>query len=384
MNKKGCIILPLSALLFLWASMLQAKEKTFTVVIDAGHGGKDPGSIGSHVKEKTINLAVALKLGALIESGHKDVNVIYTRETDRFVELNERANIANKNKADLFISIHVNSMKKGYQKVRGAETYTLGLARNEENLNVAMLENSVILMEDNYLQRYGGFDPNSSESYIIFEFVQNKHLEQSISFASEIQKTFSSAKRANRGVRQAGFLVLRATNMPSVLVELGFISNPDEERFMHSNNGQKQLARAIYDAFVKYKKEQDLKKDRYPQGQGTRETDLPPAKPQPEQETVQPTPPVQSKPEPATSETPEVRTGKVVYKIQILLSDRKLPDHSPLLKGYKADHYVEGKLHKYTYGESTDQKVIQQLLKQVSKDFKDAFIVRFKDGKRIK
>ncbi|MDR1674978.1 MAG: N-acetylmuramoyl-L-alanine amidase, partial [Tannerella sp.] len=284
--------------------------------------------------------------------------------------------------ADLFISIHANSMQKGHQKVRGTETYTLGLAQTEENLNVAMLENSVILMEDNYMQRYGGFDPNSSESYIIFEFMQNKHLEQSISFASEIQKAFSSAKRVNRGVRQAGFLVLRATNMPSVLVELGFISNPDEERFMRSNDGQNQLARAIYGAFTRYKKEQDMKKGIYSQAGDARKVDLPPAEVK-QPETVQPQP-VRNRPETATSGTPDAPTGQVVYKIQILLSDRKLPAHSPLLKGYKANCYVEGKVYKYTYGESTDQKVIQQLLKQVSKDFKDAFIVRFKDGKRIK
>jgi N-acetylmuramoyl-L-alanine amidase len=361
---------------------LQAKEKTFTVVIDAGHGGKDPGSIGSRVKEKTINLAVALKLGALIKSGHKDVNVIYTRETDRFIELNERANIANRNRADLFISIHANSMKKGHQKVRGTETYTLGLAQTEENMNVAMLENSVILMEDNYMQRYGGFDPNSSESYIIFEFVQNKHLEQSISFASEIQKAFSSAKRVNRGVRQAGFLVLRATNMPSVLIELGFISNPDEERFMRSGDGQNQLARAIYNSFTRYKKEQDMKKGLYSQAEDVREANVPPAGSKPEPETAQP---VRNNPKPpVTSATPDARTEQVVYKIQILLSDRKLPANSPRLKGYAADCYVEGKVYKYTLGESTDQKEIQQLLKRVSKDFKDAFIVRFKDGKRIK
>ncbi|MDR1102775.1 MAG: N-acetylmuramoyl-L-alanine amidase [Tannerella sp.] len=387
MNKEGCIIPLLLAVLFLWASVtLHAKEKTFTVVIDAGHGGKDPGSVGARVKEKTINLAVALKLGALIKSGHKDVNVIYTRETDRFVELNERANIANRNKADLFISIHANSMKKGHQKVKGTETYTLGLAQSEENLSVAMLENSVILMEDNYIQRYGGFDPNSSESYIIFEFMQNKHLEQSISFASEIQKAFSSAKRVNRGVRQAGFLVLRATNMPSVLVELGFISNPDEERFMRSSDGQNQLARAIYSSFTRYKKEQDMKKGLYSPAGDVREANVPPAgsKPKPETETAQPAQPARNSSKPATSATPDARTGQVVYKIQILLSDRKLPANSPRLKGYKADCYVEGKVYKYTCGESADQKEIQQLLKQVSKDFKDAFIVRFKDGKRIK
>ncbi|MDR0845009.1 MAG: N-acetylmuramoyl-L-alanine amidase, partial [Tannerella sp.] len=181
MNRSNCIICNIVAFLLLWTSMLQAKEKTFTVVIDAGHGGKDPGSVGAHVKEKTINLAVALKLGALIKAGHEDVRVVYTRDTDKFVELNERANIANFHKANLFISIHTNSVKKGHQSVRGTETYTLGLAKSEENQAVAMLENSAILLEDNYKQRYGGFNPNSSESYIIFEFVQNKHMEQSIS-----------------------------------------------------------------------------------------------------------------------------------------------------------------------------------------------------------
>ena len=162
------------------------------------------------------------------------------------MELSERANIANRNKADLFISIHTNSLKKKNASVKGAETYTLGLAKTQENLEVAMLENSVILLEENYRQRYEGFDPNSSESYIIFEFMQNKHMEQSVSFASEIQKEFVAARRVNRGVRQAGFLVLKATSMPSVLIELGFISNHEEERYMRSTEGQNRLARAIY------------------------------------------------------------------------------------------------------------------------------------------
>jgi N-acetylmuramoyl-L-alanine amidase len=370
--------------------MLHAKEKTFTVVIDAGHGGKDPGAKGAHVNEKVINLAVALKLGSLITAGHEDVNVVYTRETDRFIELNERANIANRNKADLFISIHANSLKKGHSNIKGTETYTLGLAKSEENQNVAMLENSVILLEDNYLQRYGGFNPNSSESYIIFEFVQNKHMEQSISFASEIQKAFSSAKRTNRGVRQAGFLVLKATNMPGVLVELGFISNPDEERYMRSNDGQNQLARSIYKAFVKYKNEHDRK-----QGGRAQVKELP----EPEMsraESEQLTSSGESKPNSKTSGAKpqaapktasgakDTQAGLTVYKIQILSSDKKLPVNSPLLKGYKADCYQDGKLYKYTCGESADMKTIQKLLKEVSGDFKDAFIIRMKDGKRLK
>lgn len=204
MSKKSFLYINLLFALFFFLPGLQAREKTFTVVIDAGHGGKDPGARGANVNEKEINLAVALKLGRLIENNAEDVRVIYTRKTDRFIELDERANIANRNKADLFVSIHTNAVKRG-STVQGTETYTLGLARSEENLEVAMSENSAILLEDNYQQRYEGFDPNSSESYIIFEFMQNKHMEQSISLASEIQKSFGACKRVDRGVRQAGF-----------------------------------------------------------------------------------------------------------------------------------------------------------------------------------
>ena len=242
--KRTFLYINLVIALFFVLPVTQAKENTFTVVIDAGHGGKDPGARGSSINEKAINLAVALRLGSLISEKHDDVKVIYTRKTDVFIELDERANIANRNKADLFISIHTNAVKRG-SSVSGTETYTLGLARTDENLEVAMRENSAILLEDNYLQKYEGFDPTSSESYIIFEFMQNKHMEQSISLASEVQKCFASAKRNNRGVRQAGFLVLRKTSMPSILVELGYISNPAEERFMRTKEGQNKLATAI-------------------------------------------------------------------------------------------------------------------------------------------
>jgi N-acetylmuramoyl-L-alanine amidase len=210
--------------------VLYAQEKAFTVVIDAGHGGHDAGAMGSIINEKEINLAVALKLGNLISENLNDVKVVFTRKTDRFIELDERANIANRNKANLFISIHTNSLEiknKSSRLVSGTETFTLGLARTEENLEVAKRENSVILLEEDYQQKYEGFDPNSTESYIIFELMQNKYMEQSVSFASEIQKVFKSAKRSDRGVKQAGLLVLRKASMPSVLVELGFISNTD-------------------------------------------------------------------------------------------------------------------------------------------------------------
>lgn len=399
MAKSTFLYINLVIALFFVLPVLQAKEKTFTVVIDAGHGGKDPGARGTVINEKAINLAVALKLGSLISEKHSDVKVIYTRKTDVFIELDERANIANRNKADLFISIHTNAVKRG-SSVSGTETYTLGLARSDENLEVAMRENSAILLEDNYLQKYEGFDPKSSESYIIFEFMQNKHMEQSISLASEVQKCFTSAKRNNRGVRQAGFLVLRKTSMPSILVELGYISNPAEERFMKTKDGQDKLATAIYNAFTKYKWEYDRKR-----GALSGNTSVAPVlQVVDDQESVVTAPPgseeyirQKNKVEEAKtvrqskSATPEaqmatqVKKGQTVYKIQILTSDKKLSPNSKLFKGYKnVDYFVEKGIYKYTYGETTNFDSIRKMRRQVAKDFKDAFIVAFKDGKKVK
>ncbi|MBQ7683059.1 MAG: N-acetylmuramoyl-L-alanine amidase [Bacteroidaceae bacterium] len=234
--------------------IISLSMQAFTLVIDAGHGGKDPGAAGRKSKEKNINLAVALELGRLVAKNCPDVKVVYTRKTDVFVELDERARIANKAKADLFISIHVNSTaaRVGPQ---GTETYTLGMHRAADNLEVAKRENSVITLESNYEQRYEGFDPKSSESYIIFELMQDQNMEKSVRLARLIQQQMrSSAKRVDKGVFQAGFLVLRATSMPSALVELGYINNPTEEQYLTSKNGQAALARSIYNAFVQYKK----------------------------------------------------------------------------------------------------------------------------------
>jgi len=389
--------------LFFVLPVLQAKEKTFTVVIDAGHGGKDPGARGSSINEKAINLAVALRLGNLISEKHNDVKVIYTRKTDVFIELDERANIANRNKADLFISIHTNAVKRG-SSVSGTETYTLGLARTDENLEVAMRENSAILLEDNYLQKYEGFDPTSSESYIIFEFMQNKHMEQSISLASEVQKCFTSAKRNNRGVRQAGFLVLRKTSMPSILVELGYISNPVEERFMKTKEGQNKLATAIYNAFTKYKWEYDRKRgalagnasvapilevaDEADEADDNQVISAPPGSEEYIRQKNKARDVNQarsSKPVTSVKQANPVKKGQTVYKIQILTSDKKLSPGSKLFKGYKnVDCFIEKGIYKYTYGETTSFDSIRKLRRQVAKDFKDAFIVAFKDGKKVK
>ena len=239
------------------AVTVNAANKRFILVIDPGHGGHDAGAVGKITKEKTINLNVALAFGKLVEQNCPDVKVIYTRKTDVFIPLHTRADIANRNKADLFISIHTNALPKGHIS-RGLETYTLGMHRAADNLAVAKRENEVILYEKDYKQRYQGFDPNSSESYIMFEYMTDHNMAQSVELAKFVQRrTCASAGRQNKGVKQAGFLVLRETSMPSCLIELGFISTPDEERFLDSSAGVSQLGRGIYQAFVDYKRKYD-------------------------------------------------------------------------------------------------------------------------------
>ena len=223
----------------------------FTLVLDPGHGGKDPGAIGRRGQEKNINLAVALAVGRLIEANLPDVKVVYTRKTDIFVELGERANIANRAKADLFISIHTNALPAGKLK-SGAETYTLGMHRAADNLAVAKRENAAIMLENDYENRYEGFDPKSSESYIIFEFMQDTYMERSVELATTIQSHFRRAGRVDGGVHQAGFLVLRNTSMPACLVELGYISTPAEENYLLSDRGINELANSIYQAIKDY------------------------------------------------------------------------------------------------------------------------------------
>ena len=318
----------------------------FVLVIDPGHGGTEPGAKGKKGMEKDVNLAVAKLLGQYISDEHSDVKIVYTRTKDVSIGLDERANIANKANANLFISIHSNSVK-GKPYVNGAEVFTFGVTRIEENLEVAKRENSVILYEENYEQKYEGFDPNSSESYIIFEFMVNLYSEQSINFASMVQNELvKTSKRKDRGVKQAGFLVLRKSSMPSILVELDFISNREAENYILSQAGQKSMARSISNAFTGYKKEFDRM----------------------EKNPVEPAKTVSS---------------KTVYKIQILTSSVKLPDNSKELKGYKTDYYVEGKYYKYTYGESQDLNEINELRKKIVKDFKDAFIITFENGVKV-
>ena len=250
-----CLIL--LAGLFLTTPLI-AQDTRFTVVLDAGHGGHDPGAIGSMSREKDLNLAITLDLGAIIEQNFKDVKVVYSRKTDKYLTLQERADVVNDHHADLFICVHTNSAPS--PSAYGAESFTLGLAKTKANLDVAMRENSVITLEENYKTKYQGFDPNSVDSYIMFEFMQDKYIDRSVEFASTIQKQFRSyCNRSDRGVRQAGFWVLHRSACPSVLVEVGFISNPAEERYLSSEVGQKEMATAIFNAFVDYKKDHDRK-----------------------------------------------------------------------------------------------------------------------------
>lgn len=349
-----------------------AAGEDFVVVIDAGHGGKDPGAVGKKAKEKNINLNVALALGNLIKENCANTRVIYTRSTDVFVSLDRRAKIANDAKADLFISIHTNALPKG-RIARGTETYTLGMARANENLEVAKRENSVILVEDNYQERYAGFNPNSAESYIMFEFMQDKYMEQSVSFAKLIQGQFKShAKRVDKGVHQAGFLVLRATSMPSVLVELGYISTPDEETYLNSKKGVEALSRSIYRAFLDYKKTHTK--------EGT-------ASVRPSSDISRGVKANQSGIEPAPS-TKEAKATKgqkqrPVFKVQLLSTSTKLPARSSKLKGVKASYYTENGLYKYTTGETEDYNEILRLKRQLEKQFKGAFVVAFRGDAKM-
>ena len=348
-------------------SVAVVSAKDFVLVIDAGHGGRDAGALGNRAKEKDINLGVALKLGRMVTNKVPGVKVVYTRDKDVYLTLQERANKANRVEGDLFISIHTNSIDKkspNRKTVAGASTWTLGLHRSKENLEVAKRENSVIYLEDDFSTRYEGFDPNSTESYIIFELMQNKHMEQSISLASDIQNAFSSSGRVDRGVRQAGFLVLRETSMPSVLVELGYISNRNEERFMSSSKGQEVLAEALYRAFANYKRNFDLRS-----GYAAKPVSSSAGEVKPVERKVE-----ASKP-----------SGETVYKVQFLTADEPLPKNSRRLKGYKdAEYYVENGICKYTYGSTTSLEEIKRIRRSMLKDFKDAFIVSFKDGKRVR
>ena len=388
-------------LLFLPSCTNHLWGKDFVVVIDAGHGGHDPGAIGKISKEKNINLNVALKVGNLIKRNCDDVKVIYTRSKDVFIPLDRRAEIANNAKADLFISIHTNALANN-RTAKGASTWTLGLAKSDANLEVAKRENSVILYESDYKTRYAGFNPNSAESYIIFEFMQDKYMEQSVHLASLMQKQFrQTCKRADRGVHQAGFLVLKASAMPSILIELGFISTPEEERYLNSEEGAGSMAKGIYRAFLNYKREHELRltgvsKTNLPTEQ---EEDNAPKIAQKETESINTAPQQQellaeakTKPAATAKTTPKrpivvenaTNDSEITFKIQILTASKPLAKNDKRLKGLKdVDYYKEGGIYKYTYGASADYNKVLRTKRTITAQFKDAFIVAFRNGEKM-
>lgn len=370
--------------------------KDFVVVIDAGHGGHDPGAIGKISKEKNINLKVALKLGNLIKQNCNDVKVVYTRSKDVFIPLDRRAEIANNAKADLFISIHTNALANN-RTAKGASTWTLGLAKSDANLEVAKRENSVILYEDDYKTRYAGFNPNSAESYIIFEFMQDKYMEQSVHLASLVQKQFRHhCKRVDRGVHQAGFLVLKASAMPSILVELGFISTPEEERYLNTEEGSSTLAKGIYRAFLSYKREHEIRltgssRTALPNDDEVTDTEVAQIdSTESENKKTQNIPRTDKLVTEAKTQRPIVvesttNDSEITFKIQILTSSRPLSKNDKRLKGLKdVDYYKENGLYKYTYGASSDyNKVLRTRRNTVTPLFKDAFIIAFRNGEKM-
>jgi N-acetylmuramoyl-L-alanine amidase len=333
-----------------------------TVVIDAGHGGRDPGAVGKVAKEKDIALDIALKVGQYIEKNIPGIKVIYTRKTDVFVELHERARIANDAEADLFISVHVNALHK--PEVQGTLTLVLGQHRADENFDVAVRENSVILLEEDYETTYEGFDPTSTESYIMFSLMQKTYFKQSIQFGDYVQDQFRDrAQRKDLGVREQGILVLAQTAMPGVLVETGFISNADEERYLLSEYGQDIIASAIYRGFREYKEEIDRKSNL---------TVVVTEDPAPAEQAAS-----DSGPEPGLSD-------QVIFSIQLASSKNKIATDPSSFKGYEQVRVIrDGRWYKYLLGKESNYHSALDKCKAVKSDFPDAFVVASKGEKII-
>lgn len=334
-------------------------EKTWVIVVDAGHGGKDPGAIGSFSKEKNITLAIALKAGGYIEKNLKNVKVVYTRKSDTFVDLKERANIANRNKADLFISIHANWAKSN--KIQGTETFIMGLAKDEANLQVAMKENEVILLENDYTTKYEGFDPKSPESYVMFTLMQNIYQQQSTLLAAKVQSQFKErVSRTDRGVKQAGFWVLFMTTMPSVLIETGFITHPSEEKFLNSEEGQDYLASALYRACRDYINEINSRSGISADKSSEDDTG-------------------NEKPVVGPSDAEEV-----VFMVQVATSSSKkelIPDSFNGLKDIV--EIDENNLFKYASGRFAEYPDAVNYRKKIERDYPDAFVIAVKGNKTV-
>ncbi len=357
-------------------SKSQTTEEFFgklkTVVIDAGHGGKDVGCLGAESYEKDVALAISLKLGKYLEEKFDHLNVIYTRKTDVFLELHERAKIANQNKADLFICIHANSASSS---AFGTETYVMGNAKSEANLKVAQRENASILLEDNYEERYENFDPNSPESYIMMTMIQSAYQQQSINFAEKVQNQFRErVGRKDRGVKMAPYLVLHQTAMPSVLIETGFLTNKNEEAFLTSDIGQDYLASAIYRAFREYKNELESKSKLLIDDE---DETLVSEKVEPEE--------FRHNPKKEELQHKHIEEEGLIFKVQISTTTTKVDPMPSNFNGLEGvDYYQAGGLFRYTYGkEKTWESASKLQEKARSSGFEDAFIIAFHNGQRI-
>lgn len=368
-----------------------AQKKAFTVVIDAGHGGHDPGAMGKLTQEKKLNLEVSQRLEQQIKLHHPDVKVVMTRKNDVFLTLQQRADIVNKNNADLFICIHTNAAEN--RNVTGTETFVLGVDKMQSNLDVAMRENAVMLLEDDYQTTYEGFDPNSVDSYIMFELMQDQYIDQSLNFATLVQHQFTDIGRSDRGVRQAGFWVLHKSACPSVLIEMGFISNINEEKYLASDKGKEDITNSIYQAFEQYKSAYDRKHGIVKASQAEHKPSSAKADKNDEAKAESKKPSKEEKPAEAIADQPaeaqaakpaEAQADKPVYKVQIFSTLKPVPAGDPTFRGLKNCQYSkDGKFYKYTYGEDTDYQTILDIQQELKQKFKDCFIVAFLGNKQI-
>lgn len=390
-----------------------AVKQKYTLVIDAGHGGKDAGACAFSAKEKNINLNVALAFGRYVERNCPDVRVIYTRKTDVFIPLHERASIANRNKADVFISIHTNAVASK-RPIVGMETYTMGMRRSDEKLSAAMRENEVVLIEKDYKQHYAGYDPRSPESMMVFQIMNEQNMAKSVELASMIQKyTCSTASRPNKGVRQDAFLVLRETSMPACLIELGYITTRSDMTYLTNSKNVELMGKGIYQAFVAFKNKQQGKAAPAVQERPVAETPVQPAIETPAQPVVEkPVKPVAETPAQTVVETPQQPVAdapqqnnvqsevggtvaaqtslgsdnwaKPIFVVQLFVSDVKLKNTDSRLKGLKNVHaFKEGGMWKYATGASEDYNKVYQTRKQLLKKYPKAFIIAFRNGEKM-
>jgi len=357
MNLKKCLLLCFALTFFNAIVLGQGRDKIKTVVIDAGHGGHDPGCLGKKSQEKNVALAVALQVGQLISEQNPDIKIIFTRKSDVFVELYRRAQIANSNHADVFISIHCNAAEN--KTAHGVETYVMGLSKTEANAAVAKKENAAILLEKNYENNYEGFDPSSPESNIIFSLYTTAYLKNSASLAAKVQSNLvDCTKFVDRKVQQAGYWVLYKVAMPSILIELGFLSNPEEEEYLIVPDNQTLMAQAIANAFTSYKNEVEQNKDKNQKSKHDSIKD--------------------------STQQPIVQKDVIEYRIQFYSSERELNLNNAIFAGLNnVKKYMENDLWKYTAENSTEYNEIVRLLSEVRKKHHDAFIIAFQNNNKI-